>query len=81
LATAADNQVKLREVSSSQRRATLRGQSSRIRTVVWEPRRGQEMIALQDHHTPVNSVAFSPDGQTLIAALVNGPVRIWRTAN
>jgi len=39
---------------------------------------GRELLVFNDLPAKVNGLAFSPDGQSLAAALHNGSVRIWR---
>ncbi|MBK9705547.1 MAG: hypothetical protein IPO77_00670 [Acidobacteria bacterium] len=39
-----------------------------------------EIIALQGHDDAVGSVAFAPDGLTLVSSGSDGVVRFWRAA-
>ena len=44
---------------------------------VWDAATGQETLTLKEHTGGVTSVAFSPDGQRLAAACLDGTVKVW----
>jgi WD40 repeat protein len=44
---------------------------------VWDVANGQELRALRGHAGPVSSVAFSPDGQRLVSASLDGTLKVW----
>jgi WD40 repeat protein len=44
---------------------------------VWDTATGQETLTLKGHVGPVWGVAFSPDGQRLASASLDGTRKIW----
>jgi WD40 repeat protein len=48
---------------------------------LWDSTTGKELRQLAGHKNWVQSVAFSPDGRTLVSVGVNQPVRIWEVAS
>ncbi len=44
---------------------------------VWDMKHGQLCHTLLGHTNWVLSVAFNPDGQTLVSSSVDGTMRIW----
>jgi len=47
---------------------------------VWETRHGREMLTLKGHTGPVVSVAFPPDGRSIVTASYDQTVRVWQAA-
>jgi WD40 repeat protein len=51
------------------------------RTVrLWEASTGRQIHPLKGHHVAVHSVAFKPDGKTLLSGSENGTIRVWNVA-
>jgi WD40 repeat protein len=44
---------------------------------LWEARTGREQLTLSGHTTWVQSLAFSPDGEQLLTASLDGTARLW----
>ena len=44
---------------------------------LWDVDTGQEKASLTGHTNDVNSVAFSPDGQTLASGSWDSTIRLW----
>jgi WD40 repeat protein len=44
---------------------------------VWDATTGQESLTLKGHTGDVSSVSFSPDGQRLASASLDGTVKVW----
>jgi WD40 repeat protein/transcriptional regulator with XRE-family HTH domain len=44
---------------------------------LWEARTGREQLTLGGHTTWVQSLAFSPDGEQLLTASLDGTARLW----
>jgi WD40 repeat protein/serine/threonine protein kinase/Skp family chaperone for outer membrane proteins len=76
LATAADNQVKLWEVSSGQLRATLRGHSSRIRAVAIAPNHKYVASAAEDRTVKLWDI----DAQEELATLKGHQAEVFSVA-
>jgi WD40 repeat protein len=45
---------------------------------VWDVSTGRKLRTLNGHKGSVNSVAFSPDGQTLASGSRDGTIKIWQ---
>ena len=63
--------------------ATAGGQSLQYRpgdVLLWEAATGNLIAALEGHTSNVWSVAFSPDGQTLVTSGYDGKVIVWSVA-
>ncbi|HUG69673.1 MAG TPA: WD40 repeat domain-containing protein [Pirellulaceae bacterium] len=63
--------------------ATAGGQSLQYRpgdVLLWEAASGNLIAALEGHTSNVWSVAFSPDGQTLVSSGYDGKVIVWSVA-
>ncbi len=46
---------------------------------IWDPRRGRFLVSLSGHKQGVRSLAWTPDGMTLVSASTDGTVRVWDT--
>ena len=46
--------------------------------ILWDPVTGQERATLPGHNQPIQTLAFTSDGQTLIAVCGDGVVQAWR---
>jgi WD40 repeat protein/serine/threonine protein kinase len=44
---------------------------------VWEPGRGQQLLAVQGHHDCVHLLGFTPDGHKLVSSGYDRVVRVW----
>lgn len=63
--------------------ATAGGQSLQYRpgdVMLWDAKSGNLIAALEGHTSNVWSVAFSPDGQTLVSSGYDGKVIVWNVA-
>lgn len=63
--------------------ATAGGQSLQYRpgdVMLWDANSGNLIAALEGHTSNVWSVAFSPDGQTLVSSGYDGKVIVWNVA-
>ena len=47
---------------------------------IWDLLFGQEMLTLRGHDSPVQGLAFSPDGHLLVSVTQDETVRIWNAA-
>ena len=48
---------------------------------VWDTRTGQELAHLVGHEDAVVSLAFSPDGQTLLSGSIDTTLRLWNLSD
>lgn len=63
--------------------ATAGGQSLQYRpgdVILWDAKTGKAIAALEGHTSNVWSVAFSPDGKTLVSSGYDGKVIVWNVA-
>ena len=44
---------------------------------LWDAATGREIVTLNKHSAPVNSVTFSPDGKTIVSASNDGSYIVW----
>ena len=48
---------------------------------LWDARSGRRLRTLYGHTSGVNSVAFSPDGATLVSGGVDGTLKLWEAGS
>ena len=78
--SASVNSVAYSPILDSDGKSTLLASGSDDETVrLWNARTGQVLKRLIGHGGDVNSVAFSPDGQTLASGSRDDTVRLWDT--
>ena len=46
---------------------------------IWDVERGRELLTLRGPNDRVHSVAFSPDGASLVAGSADGLIRVWQS--
>jgi WD40 repeat protein len=44
---------------------------------IWDPKRGKALVTLEGHSNSVATVAFSPDGRTLVSGSDDQTVKVW----
>lgn len=47
---------------------------------IWDLRTGQDLLTMREPAWSVNSVAFSPDGETIVAGCSDWRVHVWRAS-
>ncbi|HEY7426047.1 MAG TPA: sigma-70 family RNA polymerase sigma factor [Gemmataceae bacterium] len=62
------------------RTLAIGGASDRKLIRLWDLERDEEILALGGHELPVISLAFSPDGRTLVSGSNDRTVRLWEVA-
>jgi WD40 repeat protein len=48
---------------------------------IWDVSTGRELLNITGHKSPVNAIAFSPDGKTLATADRTGGLHLWDAAS
>ena len=48
---------------------------------VWDAATGRLLLTLRRHETPVRSVAFSPDGRTIVSTDEGGAALLWQASD
>jgi WD40 repeat protein len=48
--------------------------------VLWDTASGRKLLTMQIDDGWINSLAFSPDGRTLISGMANGTALVWDVA-
>jgi WD40 repeat protein len=72
-----DRLVKIWEVDSA---ASSASQDARQPAGSSSPSAGKELLTLRYHDQPITSVAFSPDGRSILTASLDGTAVLWPTA-
>jgi WD40 repeat protein len=72
----------LRDISGGAYQVAFSPDNTRLATAgldvrLWNFRRGQEVLRLEDHTSPVKSVSFSPNGQLLVTASTDATARLY----
>ncbi|MFN4257858.1 MAG: WD40 repeat domain-containing protein [Gemmataceae bacterium] len=47
---------------------------------LWDTTKGNEILPISAHRDAIRSVAYTPDGQTLISHAADGSIRVWDVA-
>jgi len=66
---------------SSDGRLLAVGSRAKGAVLVWSAEDGKPVSPVLRHYREVNSVRFSPNGQSLLTASVDGTARVWKTSD
>ena len=48
--------------------------------LLWDVGRRRKLATSQGGHRPISTLAFSPDGETLVSGCITGKVQLWDVA-
>ncbi len=66
-------------LASGSGKSNFLGSSSDNSIRLWDAKSGEQKAILTGHSSWVNSVAFSPDGETLASGSADNSIRLWET--